>query len=96
MPFYKTLGTDEALAQHTRVVLVAPDEEAESRAELEKHGVRVDQIVRTSLGALKVRGTPTAIVVNRQGLIERVLPGLLDESRQSQLLNVLKKTEGSN
>jgi len=89
MPFYQTLGADAALAKRTRIVLVAPDAEGVSREELLKYGVRVDQVVQLPLGQLKVTGTPTAIVVNRDGVIERVLPGMLDSARQTQLLSAL-------
>jgi hypothetical protein len=89
MPFYQTLGADAALAKRTRIVLVAPDAEGVSREELQKYGVRVDQVVQLPLGQLKVTGTPTAIVVNRDGVIERVLPGMLDPARQTQLLSAL-------
>lgn len=90
MPFYRALGEDEAVGRRVRIVLVAPDSEDVSRAELAKHGVRVDQVVQVPLGQLKVRGTPTAIVVNRVGEIQRVLPGLLDEARQAQLQAALR------
>jgi thioredoxin-related protein len=90
MPFYKALGDDRGIAKRTKIVLLAPDDERTSWDELGKHGVRVDQVVRTSLGSLKISGTPTAIVVNRQGIVERALTGLLDEERQTQLLAALR------
>jgi thioredoxin-related protein len=96
MPFYQALGADDALGKRTQIVLLAPDEEAVSREELAQRGVRVDKVIRMSLSQLKVRGTPTAIVVNRQGVIERVLPGLLDEARQAQLMDALKTAGSSN
>lgn len=90
MPFYKTLGDDDALSKRTRIVLLAPDDEQVTLEELKKFGVRVDQVAKVPLGNLKVSGTPTAIVVNRQGVIERVLAGMLDAARQAQLLSALK------
>lgn len=92
MPFYRALGEDEVLSRRTRIVVLAPDEEQVTLEELKRFGVRVDQVARVPLGSLKVSGTPTAIVVNRLGVIERVLPGLLDASRQAQLLSALRVT----
>lgn len=90
MPFYQRLGADKTLAGRTRLVAIAPDDEATSRQELERYGVRVDQIVQSSLRQLKVRGTPTAIIVSRRGVIERILPGRLDDAQQEDLVSFLK------
>ena len=90
MPFYKRLGEDAEIARRTRLVIVAPDEEVVSREELDKQRVRVDQIVRKPLAGLKVRGTPTAIVVDKSGRVEKVMVGRLDEKQQQELMTALK------
>jgi hypothetical protein len=90
MPFYQDLGKDFSITKRTRIVAIAPDEEGISEAELARFGVRVDQIVRLSISQLKVRGTPTAIVVGPGGVIERVMGGQLDEAEQAQLVGLLK------
>jgi hypothetical protein len=90
MPFYRKLGTDSAVTARTRIVLVAPDDESVSREELARHGVQVAQVVTVPLGDLKVRGTPTAIIVNRTGTVQRVLTGRLDDAGQEALVEALK------
>jgi thioredoxin-related protein len=90
MPFYKRLGDDPTLAKRTQFVLVAPDGEIVSREELAKQQVRVDQVVTKSLAALKVQGTPTAILVGKTGRIEKVMVGRLDEKQQEELVLALK------
>jgi predicted transcriptional regulator len=70
--------------------MVAPDEEAVSREELAKQQIRVDQVVKKSLAGLKVRGTPTAIVVSKDGRVEKVMAGRLDEKQQQELLAALR------
>jgi hypothetical protein len=90
MPFYKQLGDDAAIAKRTRLVIAAPDDETVSREELAKQAVRVDQVVKVSAGQLKIRGTPTAILVDRSGAVRQVFIGRLDEAKQQELVGVLK------
>jgi hypothetical protein len=90
MPFYQQLTTDPTIVAGTHMVAVAPDDEQTSIDELAKFGVRVAQVVKSPLRAMKVRGTPTAIVVNRDGVTERVMPGRLDEQQQEALVSLLK------
>ncbi len=90
MPFYKQLGDDASIAKRTRLVIAAPDEEQVSREELAKQAVRVDQVVKVSAGQLKVRGTPTAILVDRSGAVRQVFIGRLDEAKQQELVGALK------
>jgi hypothetical protein len=95
MPFYKELGADQGVAARTRVVLLAPDPDEVTREELAKYGVRVDQVVRVPLGRLKVRGTPTAILVGRDGVVSGVWTGLLDEARQAEVRTALAGPAGN-
>jgi hypothetical protein len=90
MPFYKQLGDDAAIAKTTRLVIAAPDDEVVSREELAKQAVRVDQVVKVKGGDLKVRGTPTVIVVDRGGTVRQVLIGRLDETKQRELVTTLR------
>lgn len=92
MPFYQRLGADAAIAKRTRLVAVAPDEVTISQADFAKFGVRVDQVVQSSLSQIKVRGTPTAILVDRNGVIEQVLSGRLTESQEQALVDLLRAT----
>ena len=91
MPFYKRLGDDRTIAKHTQLVIVAPDEESVSRQELAQQHIRVDQVVKKSLGGLKVMGTPTAIVIDGAGRVEKIMVGRLDEKQQNELISVLKR-----
>jgi hypothetical protein len=93
MPFYQRLSANPQLAERTRLVVVAPDDEGVTREELAKHDVEVHQIVRAALGGLKVRGTPTAIMVSRQGVVQRIWTGLLREEEQADLLQALTQSE---
>ena len=90
MPFYKRLGDDGLIARTTKLVLAAPDDEIVSREELAKEAVRVDQVVKVRPGELKVRGTPTAILVDQKGTVRQVLIGRLDESKQRELVALLR------
>jgi hypothetical protein len=93
MPFYQRLSASPQLADRTRLVIVAPDDEGVTREELAKHDVKVHQIVRAALGGLKVRGTPTAIMVSREGVVQRIWTGLLREREEADLLQALTQGE---
>jgi hypothetical protein len=90
MPFYKRLGDDDEIGRRTRIVMVAPDDEEVSRAGLQSRGIRVDQILRVGVDQLRVRGTPTAIVVNAAGVVQRILTGRLAEPQQAELIGYLR------
>ncbi len=90
MPFYQALGADAAVRPRTRIVVAAPDAVEVSRDELQTHGVQVDQIVQVSFQDLKIQGTPTAILVTRRGIVDHVVPGLLDAAEQQTLLTKLR------
>jgi len=57
---------------------------------LTEHGVRAVQIVESSTGALHVSGTPTTFIVDRSGVVRWVHLGQMDDSREKELLRVLK------
>lgn len=89
MPFYRVLSADHALRSRTRIVMVSPDPEPVTRAELAAHEITVDQVLQMSLRQVKVSGTPTAIIATRSGTIEEVLIGRLDEPQQRALIQKL-------
>ena len=89
MPFYKSLGEDASITAAARIIVIAPDSEDTSKAELLRNNVRVSQVVSVPPGSLKIRGTPTAILVDHLGTVEQVFTGRLDDSKQAQLRRAL-------
>jgi hypothetical protein len=86
LPFYREL-TEKSKGQ-LNVIAVLPQPPSEARTFLSNAGVKADQIVTASPDAVGVRGTPTVLLVNNNGVVERVWLGELDKARQDNLLAV--------
>jgi hypothetical protein len=54
---------------------------------LEQHGVNLQGVFTSSLSKLGVRGTPTVLVVDRNGVVQSVFVGKLDSGREGQLMS---------
>jgi hypothetical protein len=89
MPFYKDLAGDRRPAGNVRIVALSPDEIPISHAYLGTYSVKLDEVVKVPLTALKVRGTPTAILVDKVGTVLNLWPGMLDAARQQEVLVAL-------
>jgi thioredoxin-related protein len=90
MPFYREITANKSLTERTRLVAAAPDPVAVSIEDLAKSGVRFEQVVQVSLGQVRVRGTPTAILVGQDGKVRKIWPGWLSDERQQEVLSALK------
>jgi hypothetical protein len=87
-PFYKTLIA-EASRRGVRVVAVFPNDEASARAYLAGLGVEVPDLKIADFRALEIRGTPTVLLANRQGVATHVWRGKLPGSREQDVLDAL-------
>jgi thioredoxin-related protein len=89
MPFYKRLLDKRNRAgSSTRFVAAVPttqarDEEAKTFA---ASGIKPDALVQVDFHALKVPGTPTLMLVDRDGKVLGVWVGKLDERRERDIL----------
>jgi len=59
---------------------------------LKEEQITVDQILRSSLSALGIRGTPTIFLVDSRGVIQQIFEGRLNPTSQTALLSVLPKS----
>jgi peroxiredoxin len=89
MPFYRTLG-ESARGTKTHVYAVFPPAETASDQFLASRSVRVDGVASETLGALGVRGTPTVLVVDAKGKIERAWVGALNDAQKQELLQTVQ------
>ena len=96
MPFYRTLteavrGNEQAV-QLAAVTPGAPDA---GRQYLQRYGVSVALVSQSSLNQLKVPGTPTLILADKNGIVSQVWVGQLNESDQSAVLKALRRQKGT-
>jgi hypothetical protein len=88
-PFYRQLVGQAALRGKVRMLAVLPGELTESKAYLESLGIPVTEVRRVPLNTIPVRGTPTLILVDHQGVVKHVWVGQLPPERQSEVLAAL-------
>lgn len=84
MTFYRELARRTHPA--TRLVVVAPDDPVVARQYVESHGFKPDAIATSDLARIHVGGTPTLLLVNNAGVIERVWMGKLAAEREKEVL----------
>jgi hypothetical protein len=72
----------------TRVhtIAVLPQSVDEGRNYLGKLGVQVDEVLQASLGSIDVSGTPTLLLVNRDGTVIRTWIGKLPPDSEKEVL----------
>jgi len=89
MEFYKRLTEQAKQNRNARIIAVFPNKVSEAKLYLQERGLGVSDIRQVSLSALNVSGTPTLILVNREGIAERIWVGQLAGSEESQVVTAL-------
>lgn len=82
--FYKAL-VPAAVAKGVHVLAVLPQPAPDGRAYLEKLGVPAPEVLQSSLDAVEVSGTPTLLVLDRQGRIQKAWVGKLRQDQEQQV-----------
>jgi hypothetical protein len=88
-PFYQRLA-HAAADRGVPVVAVFPHSEKEGKEFLSRLSVPVGSVRRADLDAVKVPGTPTLVLVNREGVVDRVWYGKLPTEREGEVLSALQ------
>lgn len=88
MPFYRRLvAADRSDAQ---IVVVAPPRDAGIIGDyLASEGVTPDSVVFVGSGVLPISGTPTLLLVDRDGVVTNAWIGLLSEEREAEVTDAL-------
>ena len=92
LPFYKQIGEQEKNNMlHAHVLLVMPDDASFGSSLLRKADVEVQGIFGQGLDALKVSGTPTVLLIDSSGRIEREWVGELAPSGEKDVMNAAQE-----
>lgn len=83
--FYRKL-VPSATHNGVRVVAILPQPVADGRAYLSHLDVPVPEVLQSSLDAVEVSGTPTLLLLDRQGRIEKAWVGKLNPEEEQQVL----------
>jgi thioredoxin-related protein len=73
-----------------RLVAVFPQDVGAGKKYLDDLGVPVTQVIQASLNSLQVQGTPTLVIVDKNGTVTQSWVGKLDSERESQVLGRIK------
>lgn len=92
MPFYKRLvELRQSDRTHAYLLAIMPNDNAAAVRQLEASGVDVPCICGRPLSSIHVSQTPTLLLVNAQGRIEREWVGQLSPSGEEQVIAELQK-----
>jgi hypothetical protein len=89
--FYRSiLAQRDRLNANVRIVIAAPESDSEIDSYLRSENVRADAVVQIPRGrAAGIKVTPTIVVANDQGVVERTWVGWLKSSGEDGLLQYL-------
>ncbi len=84
-PFYSRL-TAEAHRAHVAVTALLPQEQKTAAAFLKSLGIAVDVVITAAPTSIGVRGTPTVLFVDRQGIVTAAWFGKLPPTKETEVL----------
>ena len=89
-PFYQRLTKEVSGKKNIGVVAVLPQAVNQARNYLNSLGVSLADVRQASLDDLGVIGTPTLILVNKEGVVTNSWRGQLPSNKEDEVLNQLK------
>ena len=87
--FYRRIA-GAARRHGTSIVAVLPQPTDEAAAYLAKLGVSVDKVYQLALTAVDTSGTPTLILVSRNGVVKKTWIGRLPADEEDEVLNAVE------
>jgi hypothetical protein len=88
-PFYQQLTAEVSKHPNTHLLSVLPQTTEAGRKYLSELGITIEDVRQVPLNAVGVAGTPTLILVDKEGTVKRVWVGKLPESAQSEVISQL-------
>jgi hypothetical protein len=92
-PFFRQVR--ERIGKDTKLVGVLPEPVAEAESYLSREGVNLDEIRQLSLSKVGVDGTPTMLLVNKNGVVMQTWVGKLGPEEQDQAMKTIAERTGS-
>ncbi len=95
--FYRQLTAAASRRSGVAVVAALPQPVAESRAYLDGLEVPIDDVLQVKPPTIGVRGTPTILLADSQGVVRRVWNAKLDPAREQEVLKSIHSSrQGGN
>jgi len=89
-PFYQKLTRELADQKKVRVLAVFPQDTSEGRKYLDGLNVPITEVAQATLDSLGVRGTPTLVIVDKNGTVQQSWVGRLTAERETEVLSRIK------
>ena len=89
-PFYQRLVQERAQRQGFRLTAGFPQPVSDGRKYLNGLGVAIDDVVELSPTAIRIRGTPTILLVNNAGVVTDEWLGKLPPEKETEVINRLQ------
>ena len=83
--FYRKLVED--CRNHARTIAFFPQTSQEAQAYLKAEYVQVDEVKHANFQSLQIGGTPTLLLVNSNGVVQKVWLGKLTEAKEKEVLD---------
>jgi thiol-disulfide isomerase/thioredoxin len=87
-PFYKRL-LDETKGKNIKFVAVFPTKTEDSEKHLKELGITGFEVKQAPISAIDASGTPTLILTNAKGEVEKFWIGKLPAEKESEVINQL-------
>lgn len=92
MPFYQRIAAEAKRTAAVHLTAVFPQSADAAKRYLAQAGLAVDEVLQVPMASLGLRGTPTLVLVDSQGVIVRVWPGRLPAALEAEVLDAVKAT----
>jgi thiol-disulfide isomerase/thioredoxin len=88
-PFYSRLVNEARGHQETHLMAIFPQDPGVGSRYLKQLGVEIGDVRQAKLGDMKIKGTPTLLLLGRTGIAERMWLGRLSAQQESEVLHVV-------
>jgi thioredoxin-related protein len=96
MPLYREIMSERSPAT-LRMIAVGAEPTETMRGYLKQHGVTVDDVFTTHGNPLSIIGTPTLLLVDKNGILRHQWIGRLPDAKGRQVLDIIRgRTVASN
>jgi thioredoxin-related protein len=89
-PFYQRLVQERTQRDTFRLAAVLPQPVNEGRSYLNGLGVNINEVKQLSPSAIRIRGTPTLLLVNSAGVVTDEWLGKLPPQKENEVLSRLR------
>lgn len=89
-PFYRQLASSKSRIEGLRIVGVCTESKEACATFLRQEKLELDDIMAVRPGGLRIRGTPTLVLVDAQARVVKLWTGQLQDAKQREVLRVLE------